>query len=41
MNSETYYYAKVSTTEQKLDIFHSLGVEDRDIIADKQSGKDL
>lgn len=45
MNSETYYYAKVSTTEQnldrQLDIFHSLGVEDRDIIADKQSGKDL
>ena len=45
MNSETYYYAKVSTTEQnldrQLDIFHSLGAEDRDIITDKQSGKDL
>ena len=42
---ETYYYARVSTTEQnldrQLDIFHSLGAEDRDIITDKQSGKDL
>ena len=45
MNSKTYYYARVSTTEQnldrQLDIFHSLGAEDRDIITDKQSGKDL
>ena len=45
MNSKTYYYARVSTTEQNLDrqvdIFHSLGAEDRDIITDKQSGKDL
>ena len=45
MNSKTYYYARVSTTEQKLDrqldIFYSLGAEDRDIITDKQSGKDL
>ena len=45
MNSKTYYYARVSTTEQnldrQLDIFRSLGAEDRDIIADKQSGKDL
>ena len=45
MNSKTYYYARVSTTEQNLDrqlnIFHSLGAEDKDIITDKQSGKDL
>ena len=45
MNSKTYYYARVSTTEQnldrQLDIFRSLGAEDRDIITDKQSGKDL
>ena len=45
MNSKTYYYARVSTTEQnldrQLDIFHSLGAEDRDIITDKQSGKDM
>ena len=45
MNSKIYYYARVSTTEQnldrQLDIFHSLGAEDRDIITDKQSGKDL
>ncbi|MDY5230311.1 MAG: recombinase family protein [Eubacteriales bacterium] len=45
MNSKIYYYARVSTTEQnlnrQLDIFHSLGAENRDIITDKQSGKDL
>ena len=45
MNSKTYYYARVSTTEQnldrQLDIFRSLGADDRDIITDKQSGKDL
>ena len=45
MNSKTYYYARVSTTEQnldrQLDIFRSLGAENRDIITDKQSGKGL
>lgn len=45
MNSKTYYYARVSTTEQnldrQLDIFRSLGAENRDIITDKQSSKDL
>ena len=45
MNSKTYYYARVSTTEQNLDrqieLFRSLGADDRDIITDKQSGKDL
>ena len=43
--NKTYYYARVSTTEQNLDrqieLFRSLGAEDRDIITDKQSGKDL
>lgn len=43
--NKTYYYARVSTTEQNLDrqieLFRSLGAEDRDIITDKQSGKGL
>ncbi len=43
--NKTYYYARVSTTEQNLDrqieLFRSLGAEDRDIITDKQSGKSL
>ena len=43
--NKTYYYARVSTTEQNLDrqieLFRSLGADDRDIITDKQSGKDL
>ena len=45
LNSRTYYYARVSTTEQNLDrqleVFKSLGADDRDIITDKQSGKNL
>ena len=45
MSSRTYYYARVSTTEQnldrQLDVFKSLGADDRDIITDKQSGKSL
>ena len=45
MSSRTYYYARVSTTEQnlgrQLDVFRSLGADDRDIITDKQSGKNL
>lgn len=45
MNSRTYYYARVSTSEQnldrQLDEFKSLGADDRDIITDKQSGKNL
>ena len=44
-SSRTYYYARVSTTEQNLDrqfdVFRSLGADDRDIITDKQSGKNL
>lgn len=45
MDSRTYYYARVSTKEQNLDrqfdAFRALGAQDRDIIADKESGKDL
>ena len=45
MNSKTYYYARVSTTEQNLDrqieAFLALGANERDIITDKQSGKNL
>ena len=42
--SRTYYYARVSSKEQNLDrqlaAFASLGATERDIITDKQSGKD-
>lgn len=45
MSSKTYYYARVSTTEQNLDrqlaVFYALGADERDIITDKQSGKNL
>lgn len=45
MNSRTYYYAKVSSKEQNLDrqiaAFVALGATDRDIVTDKESGKDL
>ncbi len=45
MESRTYYYARVSSTSQKLDsqwdAFKALGASDRDIITDKASGKDL
>ncbi len=45
MNSRTYYYARVSSKEQNLDrqisAFLSLGASERDIITDKESGKDL
>lgn len=44
-NNRTYYYARVSTREQNLDrqlsAFYALGANDRDIITDKESGKDL
>lgn len=43
--SRTYYYARVSSKEQNLDrqlaTFASLGASEREIITDKQSGKDL
>lgn len=45
MNNKTFYYARVSTRDQHLDrqieAFKNMGAEDRDIICDKESGKDL
>ena len=45
MDSRTYYYARVSSRDQNLDrqiaAFQALGAQDRDIITDKESGKDL
>lgn len=45
MESRTYYYARVSSKEQNLDrqidAFLSLGAQERDIITDKESGKNL
>lgn len=45
MSNRTYYYARVSTQDQKLDrqiaAFKKLGAEDNEIITDKMSGKDL
>ena len=45
MNKRTYYYARVSSNNQNLDrqiaAFKELGADDREIITDKESGKDL
>mgnify|MGYP002622701710 CR=1 FL=1 len=45
MESRTYYYARVSSKDQNLarqiSAFKELGASDRDIITDKESGKDL
>lgn len=45
MENRTFYYARVSSKEQNLDrqiaAFKALGASERDIITDKQSGKDL
>lgn len=45
MENRTYYYARVSTKEQNLDrqlaAFKALGASERDIITDKESGKNL
>ena len=45
MESRTYYYARVSSKEQNLDrqiaAFLALGATEREIITDKESGKDL
>lgn len=42
---KTFYYARVSTKEQNLDrqihAFKNIGADERDIICDKQSGKDM
>lgn len=44
-NSRTFYYARISTKDQNLDrqisAFRAMGATDRDIITDKESGKDL
>ena len=43
-SSRTYYYARVSSTDQNLErqltAFRSLGATDREIITDRKSGKD-
>ena len=45
MESRTYYYARVSSKEQNLDrqlaAFVAMGAQERDIITDKESGKDI
>jgi len=45
MNSRTYYYARVSSKEQNLArqiaAFEAMGAQEREIITDKESGKDL
>lgn len=45
MESRTFYYARVSSREQNLDrqlaVFAAMGAQERDIITDKESGKDL
>jgi DNA invertase Pin-like site-specific DNA recombinase len=45
MESRTFYYARVSSREQHLDrqiaAFHAIGAQEREIITDKESGKDL
>ena len=45
MISKVFYYARVSSKDQSLDrqlkVFYDLGADDRDIIIDKESGKDF
>lgn len=45
MDNRTYYYARVSSKEQNLDrqiaAFKALGAQEREIITDKESGKDF
>jgi DNA invertase Pin-like site-specific DNA recombinase len=45
MDNRTFYYARVSSKEQNLDrqlaAFAAIGATERDIITDKESGKDL
>jgi len=45
LESRTYYYARVSSTEQNLDrqieAFRAMGAGEREIITDKASGKNL
>ena len=43
MSSRTYFYARVSSTEQNLDrqieAFKAMGADERAVITDKASGK--
>ena len=45
MESRTYYYARVSSKEQHLDrqlaAFTAMGASERDIVTDRESGKDM
>lgn len=45
MNNKIFYYARVSSKEQNLDrqieAFKKLGAEDRELVCDKESGKDF
>lgn len=45
MESRIWFYARVSSREQNLDrqlaAFAAMGAQERDIITDKESGKDL
>lgn len=45
MENKIFYYARVSSREQNLDrqieAFEKLGATEREIICDKESGKDL
>ena len=45
LNNKSFYYARVSSREQNLDrqieAFKKLGADEREIICDKESGKDL
>ena len=45
MENRTYYYARVSSKDQNLErqlaAFYELGATDREIITDKESGKDI
>ena len=45
MDNKTFYYARVSSREQNLDrqieAFKKLGADEREIICDKESGKNL
>lgn len=45
MNNKTFYHARVSSREQNLDrqieAFKKFGADEREIICDKESGKDL
>lgn len=45
MKNKTFYYARVSSKQQhedrQLAVFYEMGADERDIIIDKESGKDL